>query len=63
MRANWLQDFLEDEQGQDLIEYSLLLGCIVCASVALFQGVSTSVAGVWDEGSELLVNGVNKASQ
>jgi len=43
----WLNGFLRDEQGQDLIEYTLLLAFVALASAALFIGAGGSVAGIW----------------
>jgi Flp pilus assembly pilin Flp len=40
-------DFLRDEQGQDLIEYTLLLAFVCLSSAALFLGTGTSVSGIW----------------
>jgi Flp pilus assembly pilin Flp len=37
--------FLQDEQGQDLIEYTLLLAFVCLASAALFISVGGSVGG------------------
>lgn len=42
-----LTNFLRDEQGQDLIEYTLLLAFICLTSAALFVGAGTSVSGIW----------------
>ena len=39
--------FLHDEQGQDLIEYTLLLAFVCLASAALFISVGGSVGGIW----------------
>jgi len=39
--------FLKDEQGQDLIEYTLLLAFVCLASAALFISAGGSVAGIW----------------
>jgi len=39
--------FLNDEQGQDLIEYTLLLAFVCLASAALFISAGGSVAGIW----------------
>jgi len=39
--------FLNDEQGQDLIEYTLLLAFVCLASAALFISVGGSVSGIW----------------
>jgi Flp pilus assembly pilin Flp len=40
--------FLSDEQGQDLIEYTLLLAFVCLASAALFIGAGGSVSGIWN---------------
>jgi Flp pilus assembly pilin Flp len=39
--------FLRDEQGQDLIEYTLLLAFVALASAAFFIGAGDSVKGIW----------------
>jgi Flp pilus assembly pilin Flp len=43
-----VKNFAEDEQGQDLIEYTLLLAFLALASAALFIGAGGSVSGVWN---------------
>jgi Flp pilus assembly pilin Flp len=45
--AQWLNNFWLEEDGQDLIEYSLLiaLGAIACA--ALLGICSPAVSGIW----------------
>ena len=42
-----LTNFCRDEQGQDLIEYTLLLAFVALASAALFIGAGQSVMGIW----------------
>ena len=42
-----LKSFLKDEQGQDLIEYTLLLAFVCLASAALFVSAGGSVSGIW----------------
>ena len=42
-----LEAFFRDEQGQDLIEYTLLLAFVCMTSAALFIGTGTSVSGIW----------------
>jgi Flp pilus assembly pilin Flp len=42
-----LLNFLKDEQGQDLIEYTLLLAFVCLASSALFIGVGGSLNTIW----------------
>ncbi len=44
---NFLKNFLIDEQGQDLIEYTLLLAFVALAAAALFTSVGTSITGIW----------------
>jgi Flp pilus assembly pilin Flp len=42
-----LREFLYDEQGQDLIEYTLLLAFVCLTSATLFVSAGTSVSGIW----------------
>jgi Flp pilus assembly pilin Flp len=46
--------FLKDETGQDLIEYSLLIGFIAVASAAAYLGGGASVASIWGDTSTQL---------
>jgi Flp pilus assembly pilin Flp len=39
--------FIKDEQGQDLIEYTLLIAFVALAAAALFIGAGSSVSGIW----------------
>jgi Flp pilus assembly pilin Flp len=41
------RSFLRDEQGQDLIEYTLLMAFVALASAALFIGAGSSIKGIW----------------
>jgi Flp pilus assembly pilin Flp len=58
----FLRNLWFDENGQDLIEYTLLLAFVALASAAIFIGAGGNVAGVWDEGSEVLEKGNAAAS-
>jgi Flp pilus assembly pilin Flp len=42
-----MRNFLRDEQGQDLIEYTLLLAFVALASAGLFISAGGSVSGIW----------------
>jgi Flp pilus assembly pilin Flp len=44
-----LRNFWNDEQGQDLIEYTLLMAFVALASAALFIGAGTSIKGIWSQ--------------
>ena len=42
-----LRNLWTDDQGQDLIEYTLLLAFVALASAALFIGAGGSIQGIW----------------
>ena len=46
---NMLRRFIRDEQGQDLIEYTLLMAFVALASAALFIGAGGSISGIWSQ--------------
>ncbi len=50
-----LRNFINDEQGQDLIEYTLLMAFVALASAALFIGAGTSIKGIWSQTNTQLV--------
>jgi Flp pilus assembly pilin Flp len=43
----FLRNFWNDEQGQDLIEYTLLMAFVALASAALFIGAGGKVSSIW----------------
>lgn len=47
--------FLKDEQGQDLIEYTLLLAFVCLASAALFVSAGGNISGIWSATNSQLV--------
>ncbi len=49
-------NLLRDEQGQDLIEYTLLLAFVALASAALFIGSGGSVSNIWGAASSNLAS-------
>jgi Flp pilus assembly pilin Flp len=58
----WFNEFLRDEQGQDLIEYTLLLAFVALASAALFIGAGGSIQGIWTVTNTQLVAANTSAS-
>jgi len=54
--------FLKDEQGQDLIEYTLLMAFIALASAAIFVQAGSSVNSIWKVASNQLSNAAASAS-
>jgi Flp pilus assembly pilin Flp len=53
---NALNTFINDEQGQDLIEYTLLLAFVALASAAVFIGAGNSITGIWTAANTRLSN-------
>jgi len=53
-RLEAVRGFWMDEEGQDLIEYTLLMAFVALASAALFIGAGGSVSGIWTTGNTRL---------
>jgi Flp pilus assembly pilin Flp len=49
-----LRNFWNDDQGQDLIEYTLLMAFVALASAALFIGAGGSIKGIWSSSNSQL---------
>ena len=60
MRA--IYNFWNDDQGQDLIEYTLLMAFVALASAALFLGAGGSISGIWSTSNSQLVAANSSAS-
>ena len=58
----FLKNFLKDEQGQDLVEYTLVLAFVALAIGALYTTMSSDVLGVWTKASTRLA-AANTAAQ
>jgi Flp pilus assembly pilin Flp len=54
--------FLSDEDGQDLIEYTLLLGVMGLTAALIFVNAGISVTNIWKTGSTQLSNAAVAAS-
>ena len=50
----FLRNFWNEEQGQDLIEYSLLMAFIAVATGTLFLTPGRSVKGIWSTSNSQL---------
>ena len=49
-----LMNSFKDEEGQDLVEYALLLGLITLIAVGAITAAGVSVGGIWDRVSAAL---------
>lgn len=52
---NSMRTFWANEQGQDLIEYTLLMAFVALASAGLFLGAGGSVKHIWTVTNNQLV--------
>jgi len=57
-----LTSLWKDDQGQDLIEYTLLMAFVALASAALFIGAGGSIQGIWSTTNSQLVAANSSAS-
>ena len=60
--SSLLLRFLKDEQGQDLIEYTLLMAFVALSSAAIFVSSGQSINSIWQVGSNTLSNAAVSAS-
>jgi Flp pilus assembly pilin Flp len=49
-------DFWRDQDGQDIVEYSLLITFIAIACLALVASGQTSIKTIWSSGSNTLAS-------
>src|SRR5262245_54428527 len=59
---NYLRNFWMDDQGQDLIEYTLLLAFVALASAALFISAGGSIKTIWGITNNQLSSAATSAS-
>ncbi|MBS1809620.1 MAG: Flp family type IVb pilin [Acidobacteria bacterium] len=53
-----IKQFLKDESGQDIVEYSLLLVLIGAVAVLILTGMGTSINGIFTK----IANSLNTAN-
>jgi len=49
MFHSFVNSFLKEEDGQDLVEYSLLLAFIGLAATAVLTTVKTNITALWNK--------------
>ena len=57
-----LKNLARDEQGQDLIEYTLLLAFVCLASAGIFTSAGQSVKQIWGYASTDLLSAASAAA-
>ena len=50
--------FVREEQGQDLVEYTLLLAFVCVASAALFLNMNNSFLTIWTNANVIVQNAI-----
>ena len=58
---NSVRKFWNDDQGQDLIEYSLLMSFVALASAGLFLIAGGSIRGIWTASNSQLNSSKRRA--
>ena len=61
MNTSALKAFWQEEDGQDLVEYALLMAFIALAAVAVLTSVQTNVTKLWNSISNALSDAVTAA--
>jgi Flp pilus assembly pilin Flp len=61
MNTSALNAFWREEDGQDLVEYALLMAFIALAAVAVLTTVQTNITKLWNSVSNALSDAVTAA--
>jgi Flp pilus assembly pilin Flp len=60
--SGFLRDFLRDDGGQDLVEYTILMTFVALASIAVMNGAGHVMKGIWTSANSELVLANTSAS-
>lgn len=61
MNTSALKAFWQEEDGQDLVEYALLMAFIALAAVAVLTTIQTNITKLWNSVSNALADAVTVA--
>ncbi len=59
--AKYLKGYWREEEGQDTMEYTLLLGFVALAAAAIFPIVTDSIKTIWNVAKNHLSNAASAA--
>ena len=62
MIKNFATDFVKDEQGQDIVEYSLLLVLIGAAAIFVLTTMGQSISSIFNKINDRLTTANNSIS-
>ena len=54
LRAHW-----QREEGQDMVEYALLLGFVALVGVSMLSGIRTAISSIWTQVNDNLATGAS----
>ena len=57
-----IRRFWKEEDGQDMVEYSLLLGFIALAGIALISSAGTNIKNIWTNISTNLASAASSSA-
>lgn len=60
---NTLRNFFREEEGQDLVEYTLLLAFVALAAAAILMSASNSITTIWQSAQTQLENAANNVPE
>ena len=60
--VNLLKCFWSEDEGQDLIEYTLLLAFVCLVAAAVFINAGNATSGIWTVANQHLSNASSAAS-
>jgi Flp pilus assembly pilin Flp len=46
---SYLKNFLKDEEGQDMVEYTLLLAFVALAAGAAYVTIGNNISSIWSK--------------
>ncbi len=59
---NTLRNFIRDERGQDLVEYTLLLAFVALASAGIFIAAGGNIKNIWTSANTRLSSAAEQAA-
>lgn len=59
---NTLRNFFREEEGQDLVEYTLLLAFVALAAAAILMSARDSIHNIWNTAGDRLQEADDAAS-
>ncbi|MGD0577306.1 MAG: Flp family type IVb pilin [Bryobacteraceae bacterium] len=53
---SYVKNFLKDEEGQDMVEYTLLLAFVALAAGAAYVTIGNNISGIWSKAQTDITN-------